>query len=1211
MYRHLAAIRTALLALTCASAAFAQRDLATITGTVTDSTGGVVPNAKVKITEQGTGQVYELTTNDSGEFTRPALKPSVYDVTVSAPGFATATQRNIQLNAGERTGVNIALTIGDVGQTVEVSANAPLLQTESTQVGAALNSKTLTDSPLGGQRNFAYLARLVPGVVPAEQGARDANNGGFSANGVRSNGQNNFLLNGVDNNVNTIDFLNQTAYAVGPSVEAIGEMNIITNGYNAEYGRAAGGVINVNLKSGTNDLHGSLFEILQNRELNANTWNNNLAGAPRAQLSQNQFGVTAGGPLKKNKLFIFGDYQGTRIATAGGSVNGLGRSGFINIPTAAMKTGDFSSLLGPTLTVPDAYGNNVSLVTGAVYDPATTVYAPIAGTACPVGGCPVARTAFPGNFIPQSRWDPAFAKILALYPSTNQSIITGSYPTRDYFYVSPGSQVTDQGDGRVDYRLSEKDSLFGSISWSNTSKTSGAPFPGPLDGADFNGAQEEDLSRNAQISYTRVWSPTLISETRVGFTRLVTSRLGENPTADLFTQFGIGGYNPTGAAANNGGLPQISFNYFGTNNVYQQTGANDWIPTKEFNNVWDFIQNVAVTKGSHSLKFGAEFRPIKFPFFQVPDPHGNIGYNAWQTAFPAQNSQTGDPVASALLGQIDSGNMSTTNFVSSQKSAWGFYAQDDWKVTPKLTLNLGVRYELWSPIDERFARQANFDLQNLTLFIPRGPNQDAPLPPNFATSFPTVKVLRGTVPSTLIPWDKWDIGPRIGAAYQVMDKTVIRVGYGIFYGGEENQGGSPNRGEGVPFNETVNLTRVGDVNSTTSQFIAVSDPHCLDPASGTCNYFPGGLTGGYPLNIFNLPASISFRGIQTNFRNPLVHKWNVIFQRELPGNMALELGYEGNHQAHQIILQSTDPCPNSPLKSYSCANNRVVPNPVGGQDIGNGLSMTNSFGFGNYAAASVKLEKRYSNGLQFLTSYVWAHALANSGTPLSGSSNFGYPDPTNLASGYSTAAWDIRHNLTTSFNYDVPFGRGKKWGGNVNRAVEMVAGNWHANGILSLRTGQPYTIAGASCLGQWNRCMPDAVPRKHPNDAPPGGRQVNTDGFWFDPSAFQVAAQTATLGTGGTLGLQSQTGPPTRILDFSLFKDFPVTERIRVQFRAEAFNIANTPIYSFPDASLSDARLPATPDGRPAINGNGNFGRVLGANVGTERHVQMSLRLSF
>jgi hypothetical protein len=1203
MSRPATVTRLCYLLLVFACVALAQRDLATITGRVTDSSGGVVPSAKIVIEEKGTGQVYELTTNGAGEFTRPALKPSTYNITVSAPGFKKSEQKDVLLGAGERTAVNIVLTLGDIGQTIEVQALAPLLQTESTQVGAAVNEKTLTDAPLGGQRNFVYLARLAPGVVPAENGARDANNGGVSANGVRGNGQNNFLLNGVDNNVNTIDFLNQTSYAIGPSVEAIGEMNILTNGYNAEYGRGAGVVVNVNLKSGTNQLHGSVFELLQNKDLDANTWNNNLAGAPRGPFVGNQFGVTAGGPLKKNRLFMFGDYQGTRIASSGGAVAGLGRSGFLTIPTAAMKNGDFSSLLGAAITVNDPLGNPQTYTKGTIFDPASTVYATAGNaTASAPVGTPISRIAFAGNQIPASRIDPAFAKILALYPSTNQAIITGNAPARDFYYVSPGGQNTDQGDGRVDYRLSEKDTLFGTLSWSNTGKTSGSPFPGPLDGADFNGAQETDLSRNAQISYTRVWSPSLVSETRVGFTRLVTSRLGANPGKDLFSQFGIGGYNPTTATTNNGGLPQISIS------GYQQTGANDWIPTKEYNNVLDILQNVAISRGKHSYKFGAEYRQIKFPFFQVPDPHGNIGYSPNETAFPTANNQSGDAVAAALIGQLDSGNISTTNFVSSQKSAWAGYAQDDWKVTNKLTLNLGMRYELWSPISERFGRQTNFDLQNLTLFIPEGNNQDAPLPPNFATAFPTVKVVRGQVPKTLIPWDKWDFGPRIGIAYQLRSKTVLRIGYGIFYGGEENQGGSPNRGEAVPFNETVNLTRAAGV----SGYIGVSDKACTN-----CFFFPNGLTGGYPTNVFALPAPLSLLGVQSDFRNGLVHKWNVVVQRELPGAMALDLGYEGNHQSHQLILLNTDPCPNLGFvnnPSLSCDSRRVVLTPFtnGAVSVGNSLTETSSFGYGNYAAFSAKLEKRYSAGLQFLTAYTWSHALANSGTPLSGAAGFGTPDPTNRASAYSSAAWDIRHNFTTSFNYEVPFGRGKKFGGNMNKAADLIAGGWQTNGILSLRTGQPFTITGAACQGQWGICRPDLVVGKNPNAAPSNGRSPGTNGLWFDTSGFQVAYQDASQGiyTGGNLGLQSNTGPPTRTLDMSVLKNFTITERIRMQFRAEAINVANTPQFSTPDGSLGDAKIPANGT-LPSINGNGNFGKVLGANVGTERHVQFQLRLSF
>jgi hypothetical protein len=1182
--RHLnAVLRLGLVCLFCAGAVLAQRDLATLVGTVNDPSGGVVPNAKVIITEVGTGQVYNVLTSASGEFVRPALKPSTYMVSVSAPGFRTSEQKDILLKAGERTGVAITLTIGDVNQTVEVSAAAALLQTESTHVGAAINSKTLSDIPLGGQRNFAYLARLSPGVLPAEPGARDAANGGLSAGGVRGNGQNNFLLNGVDNNVNTIDFLNQTSYAVGPSVEAIGEMSVQTNGFNAEYGRAAGAVVNVNLKSGSNDLHGSLFEILQNRALNANSWTNNQAGKPRGPFVQNQFGATAGGPIVRNRLFVFGDYQGTRIASSGG-IGGLGFSNATaTIPTAAMKQGDFSSLLGAAATGQDSLGNPISFVKGMIYDPASTT-----GTSA----APISRTPFPDNKIPVSRFDPSFAKLVQQFPDTNQAILKGNTPTGDYFYNTPGKQLTDQGDLRMDYRLSDKDTLFGSLSWGNTDKTSVPPFPGALDASGFSGAGELDLNRNGQVSFTRVWTPSIVSETRASFTRLVTSRVGANPDKDLMKEFGIGGYNPTYNYTGNGGLPYMSAS------GYTAFAGSEWSPTLEYNNVWDFIQNVAINKGSHAIKTGAEYRIVRFPFFQVPDPHGRVNYSNNQTAFPSTKSSslgptvsasTGDAIASALLGQVDSATVSTTNFISSQKVSWAGYVQDDWKVSRKLTLNIGLRYELLSPIGERFARQANFDLQTMTLYIPSGKQQDLPLPPNFAASFPNVAVSRGKVGQYLIPWDKFDFGPRIGLAYQVANKTVIRAGYGIFYGGEENQGGSPNRAEGIPFNETVNLTRT---TGAVSSFLGISDPNCTG-----CNYMPGGLTGGFPNDPFALNAQIQFRGVQTNFRNPMVHKWNLIVQRELPWDMALEVGYTGNHQAHQVILGNTDLYPNlgTTNSAISADSLRYINSACPTcQSVGSGLSMTVSNGFGNYAAGSAKLEKRFSRGFQLLAAYTWSHALANAGTPLSGSSNIGFPNPMDWGSGYSSASWDIRHSFTAAFNYDVPFGRGKALGTNMNKVLDVLVGNWHTNGLLTLRTGVAYGLSG-SCQGVWGRCEPDLVAGHSADQAPSGGRTPNQ---WFDTSAYTIAAPL----TGGTLGLQAMTGPPTKTLDFSVFKDFRFTERWRLQFRTETFNLLNTPIFNTPGTSVTDSKL---------LGGNGNFGRITSSVAGTERRLQFALRLQF
>jgi hypothetical protein len=1139
--------RLSLILLIGTASLLAQRDLGTIVGTITDPSGSAVPNAKVTIIEDATGLKYEVTTGASGEYIRLALKPSTYSVEVEAAGFKKAIQQNVLLTAGDRIGVNLQLTVGEVNQSVVVSADVPLLQTESNIIGANINSRQMVELPLGGQRTFTFLARLSPGVVPAEPGARDAVGGGFSANGVRSNGQNNFLLNGVDNNVNVIDFLNQTAYVVGPSVEAIGEMRVMTNGYNAEYGRGAGGVVNVTLKSGTNEFHGAVFEYFQNAALNANRWENNKNGVARGQFGQNQFGAAVGGPLIKNRTFWFADYQGTRLNSTGGAVQNLGVSSFFTIPTPEMKGGDFSRLMGAQVGV-DARGNPIR--EGMIFDPKSNSI---------VNG-QLVRTAFDGNKIPASRFDAASKKMMELFPSPNANLTTAGFPVNNYFVTTKGNQTVDQWDIRMDHRISDKDNIFGSISWSDADKFNEQPLPGALDATYFNSNAEVTGARNAMLSYTRVWNPTIVSETRVAFTRLHTARLQANPDVDQFTAFGIGGYNPTGPL--NGGLPSTNIDR------YSGFGASDWLPSKEYNNVWDFIQNVAVNKGTHAFKFGAEFRPIDFPFFQFPSNHGNWYFDRKSTSYPTGDNNlsalTGDGYASFLLGQVWQGQISTTNFISSQKSAWAFYAQDDWRVSKKLTVNYGIRYELFSPIDEKFGRQSNFDLDSLTLFIPKGKDQDAPLPPNFATAFPQVRVSRGEVSSYLIDWDKFNFGPRIGIAYNVLDKTVIRAGYGIFYGGEENQGGYPNRGEAVPFNATVDLNRPAGASIWE-----------------TNTYFQSGVSGGFPINVFTLPAPVSFRGVALNFRNPMVHKWNFAIQREFRGDQALEVSYVGNHSAKQVQNPDPNACYNDARPNIPCADRRPYPN------IG-GIAHTASFGFGNYHGMTAKWEKRYSGGLTYMGSYTFGHAIATSGTTLSGSGGFADKNPRDYSLNYSSAAWDIRHNFVGNFLWDIPYGKGKKFGSGISGAANALLGDWQVNGIVTFRTGSPFTLRSDRCQASGN-CFPDLVAGKDPKNAPSGGR---TPAQWFDTSA--VIAQPA-AGTLGNLGLQSNNAPGNSYMDLSLFKGIRITERFRLQFRAEWFNLTNTPQFGSPGNNVQ----------------NSDFGVINGTQAGTERKMQFALRFLF
>ena len=1136
----------AVLGLWLVPALLAQRDMGTILGVVADPTGAVVAGAKVIITEDATKLSVELTTDSSGNYIRPLLKPGVYTVEVEMAGFKKALQKNVNLNAGDRAQVNLTLEVGEVTQSVEITAAPPALQTESTELGGTLQSRQVVELPLGGTRKFTYLARLSPAVVPAEPGARDAAGGGFSANGVRSNGQNNFLLNGVDNNVNVIDFINQTAYVIGPSPEAIGEMKIVTNGYNAEYGRGAGGVINVTLKSGTNDFHGAVFEFLQNKVLDANQWESNRVGKDRGPFQQNQYGAAVGGPIIKNRTFFFADYQGTRIRSTGGAVPGIGNTLIRTIPWPEFKSGNFSRLLTGRQLGTDALGRPV--MEGQIFDIETTRT---------VGG-QLVRDPFPGNIIDSSRFDAAAKKLIDLYPNPNQGL-GDRIANNNYLVVTSGRADVDQWDVRIDHKLTDKDSLFGSLSWSTEDKFQDPPFPGALDGAGFAGETEQNLGRNAMMSWTRVWSPQLITETRIAFSRLVTSRVQANSDQDLSKEFGIGGLSTFTDL--NGGLPAIR------PEGYSDVGGSEWLPTLEYSNVWDFIQNVSLNKGNHAYKFGFEYRPIGFPFFQVPSPRGTFRFTRNRNTHPQFTAGTGDGIAAWLLGypgtNPDDTRITTANFISSEKVSYAWYFQDDWKLSPKLTLNLGLRYELFSPISERFGRQSTFDYDRLALVIPEGKDQDAPLPPNFPTQYPQITVERGQVDKYLIPWDKTDWSPRIGLAWEAVDRTVVRAGYGIFYGGEENQGGNPNRGEGVPFNQDQRFSPPNDF--------------ALIPNLGK-------FSDGFPVNAFTLPASISFRSIAPNFRNPLVHKWNLAIQRELGFNTSLEVAYIGSKGSRLVVLWNPNQAVNAPDPAADTNSRRRFP------FIASGFDATASFGFSKYHGLATKLEKTFSNGLQFLTSYTWSHALTNVGTTLAG--GFAPRDVTNFTQEYAHANYHIKNRFVHSMLWDLPFGRGQKFGSSMNSAANAILGNWQANAIITLQSGPAFNLGtrNASC-GCGGTVRPDLVAGKNPNDAPSGGR---TPDLWFDTSAVT----SPTPGTYGNLGNYAIYGPGTRNMDFSLFKDFPINERFRFQFRTEFFNLFNTPQFN-------------GNEGLDKTEGNDSFGRISSTLAGTERHIQFALRFEF
>lgn len=1119
--RHAAQTLTlfALLACLIAAPIFAQRDMGTLLGAVTDPSGAAIPGATITITEDATGVTDVVETDAAGNYIRPLLKPGTYTISAEAEGFKKTVQSGVVLTSAARVQANFILEIGAVTETIEVTAQPPALQTESTQMGGTLESRQTSELPLGGQRRFAFLARTVPAVVPAEPGARDSAGGGFSANGVRSNGQNNFLLNGVDNNVNVIDFINQTAYVVGPSVEAIGEMQILTNGYNAEYGRAAGGVVNVTIKSGSNQIHGTLFEFLQNDNVNANTWEANRQGQEKGLFIQNQFGAAVGGPIVKNRTFWFADYQGTRIRD--GSL-----SSTLTIPAPGMVNGDFSTL--PT----------------GIYDPASQR----------IEDGNIVRDQFANNQIPASRFDPVAKTLLDQYPTENQNFTQlGARPGSNYFIQRGSQSDVDQWDVRVDHRISDNDSIFGSISWIEEEKFQSPPLPGDLDAGGFLGEQEQNQSRNVMMSYTKIWNPSVITETRAALSRLITTRTQANADVNSFERLGIGGLNPF--TTNNGGMPNLNVD------DYSNVGGSNWLPTQEYNNVWDFIQNVSWNKGSHAFKFGAEYRQIRFPFFQVPSPRGQFNFNNERTNLPGL-ANTGDGMATWLLGDLggQGSRITTQNFISSFRDAYSFYAQDDWKVTQKFTFNIGLRYELTSPIGEELGRQASLDwhrnINNPALVIPEGKDQDAPLPPNFASEFPLVDVERGVADKYLHDWDKTNFAPRLGFAYEIMEGTVLRGAYGVFYGAEENEGGNPNRGENIPFNQEVRFDAA-----------ASTDP----------NPFLGGFSDGFPVNAFTLPAPISFRTTAPFRKWPLVHKWNFNVQRALGWNTVLELGYIGSDGNRLTVNYDPNRPVNDPRPGQESAPRRWI------KALGNsGVNETNNFGRSNYHAFTSKLEKRFSNNLQFLWSYTWGHALTDVGTTLAGGPGRRDND---ISAEYAHANFDIRHRSVTSFLYELPFQF-------ENKAVDAAIGGWQMNGIYTLQTGNYFNLGTNGAVGSFGTTRPDVVSGRDPNAAPAGGRSPEE---WFDTSAVTAPAP----GTFGNLGNYSNIGPPRFNFDFSLFKDFPINERMKVQFRAESFNLWNSPQFNNPNSE----------------QGGGNFGAInetlrVGGR-GTARNWQFALRFMF
>src|ERR1700733_2199344 len=733
-FKSLVSITLAAFCMLLVPFAVGQVDEGSVTGVVQDATGAVVPNAKVTLLNTDQGLTQTTNTDSSGVYTFSPVRIGNYTVSATAPGFSVTTQEKINVAVSQNLRVNIELKPGAESQTVEVTTAPPQMQTEDASVGQVVNEQSVNNLPLNG-RNFTFLAQLAAGVNTPQADTRgNASNGAFAANGLRPS-QNNYLLDGIDNNSDNVDFLNGTNFVVLPPPDAIAEFKVQTSDFSAELGRAAGAVLNATVKSGTNQIHGDVWEFFRNDVLDAADWFEDNNGLKKGELRWNMFGASIGGPIIKNKIFFFGDYQGFR------HVQGNTQSG-IAVPTVLQRNSGFSNLSelvtanASSAARADALGRLIPL--GTVLDPATT-RAVTAGGVDPVTGIAAATTGYvrdpfgaatctggtislaacPGlNQIPADRIDPGAVKLLDLFPLPTSSGVSSNFTDSPNLY-----QHSNQFDVRGDFDPSEKDQVFARASyWDNPQYIPG-PFGGVADGGGFQEGIQTAKSFQGVAAYTHVFSPTTVNVARFGWDHLHTSRFGpEGSVFGIPAQYGIPGIPQT---SENGGLPAFSFGGL------QTLGSNSFLPSDETTQTTQVVDDFSKVYGAHSFKMGVEYQHVVFNSLQPAWSHGQFDYDGTFTDIPSNNGST-TGIAQFILpptpyslttgagvnysGGSDQVYASNINKTYDERAYFATYFQDDWKISPKLTLNLGLRWEYFGPINEQNGGQANF--------VPDGPNHN-------------------------------------------------------------------------------------------------------------------------------------------------------------------------------------------------------------------------------------------------------------------------------------------------------------------------------------------------------------------------------------------------------------------------------------------------------------------------------------------------------
>ena len=1168
----------------------AQKDAGAIVGLVRDPSGAVVAGAKVTVTDVDRGQSFNATTSESGEYVASPLHVGHWVVTVEHPGFKKSVSSPVEINVQDRVAVNVTLQVGQISEQVVVTGVTPLLQTETSELGQVVDSQRVANLPLNG-RNFAQLALLSAGTAPSEPGARDEGGFGFSANGARSL-QNNFLLDGIDNNSNLPDLLNETNFVIQPPVDALQEFKVESNAYSAEFGRGNGAIINAVIKSGTNELHGSLWEFLRNDKLDGRNYFDDPTKAT-PPYKQNQFGGTFGGPIMiphlydgRNRTFFFVDYEGLRIRQA--------QTQTALVPSQNERMGDFTEILTDqpvfngdgTTPVLDCSGSPTFV--GEIFD--TRLTGPSATNDTGFCGVPFTSNGVM-NMIPTTPnqsgggfLDPLAARLAALYPPPGPIQPNSG----NNFLSNPVLKETRNNfDVRVDEKFNDYDFAFFRFSYEDQPRSIPGVFPGVADGGGFFSGDEENSYRSFATSWTHIFRAELINEFRLGYNRINSRRLQLNANTDVSGQLDFPGV-PFGPGL--GGLPQLTFNEDGS---APTLGSPTFLPSKELQNSYTLSDNLTWVKAAHSLKFGTEIRREEFTIFQPDAARGTLDFSSTLTDNPGSpNAGTGGlGFASFMAGLADGGSINNLHNVDYFRQTYSFYAQDDWKVASRLTLNIGLRYELFRPVTERHNQVASFDLtdpSNPTLIVPKGLNVQLT-----QTVGQAVQV-SPTGSKSLINTDWNNFAPRIGMAFQINPKAVWRAGYGIFYGGQENGPYSnPSPGFNPPFftNESyVSPCSTPDANPSIPKF---------DCSIAGLRF----LAGGFPAGSLTDPNTPIFFSVDRNLPTPYMQQWHASVQQELPGQSSLEVTYAGSKgtklytffNGNQAAPSTNSSDPTAPRRPVHQCDNSGNCNPV----FDTGIDWFRSTGKSIYHSLQAHYEKRVSHGLQFQASYTWAHSIdiasnANLGPTQNNSDfrDFRHPEAEK-----GNSDFDVRQRFVAGVLYELPMGHGKSLFGAAQGAWNQIVGGWQMASIITISTGNWYTVldgngnfanadGGAGGVSQ----RPDQVGDPHATPCIPG--------TFFNTCAYADPNQ----GSFGNVGRNTIQGPGNRVWDFSVFKFFKLTERSNLEFRAEFFNVLNHTNFLF--------AKPGPQNGNPAtVLGDPHFGLLTASR--DPRQIQLAMKFSF